>query len=59
MDKLKQYDDYTADKIATHFFAEQYHDPGIQKWGGFRTGQWMRSIKKEEKNQQKVLHNPD
>ncbi|WP_367342034.1 hypothetical protein [Limosilactobacillus sp.] len=57
MDQLKKYDDMTANKMASHFFSEQYHDPGIQKWGGFRTGQWMQSIKKEEKNLTKVLHN--
>lgn len=55
MEPLKLFDDQTAERTAAHFFSH-YHDPVIQKWGGFRTGQWMRSIKKE-KNRQKSLHN--
>lgn len=40
MNQLRHYDDEEAGRVARHFFENEYHDPGIQKWGGFRTGHW-------------------
>lgn len=51
MIKLRHYDDKRAGQVARIFFTNEYHDPGIQKWGGFRTGSWENNLTKNEGRQ--------
>lgn len=54
MIKVRQYDDQEANRLAKHFFTYEYHDPGIQKWGGFRTDHWGAILKQEQEQQKKL-----
>ncbi len=51
MIKLRHYDDEQAGRIARLFFTNEYHDPGIQKWGGFRTGVWEQNLVDHQSHQ--------
>lgn len=49
--ELRLYSDEEARRIARNFFENEYHDPGIQKWGGFRTGHWGANLQPSPDNQ--------
>ena len=49
--ELRLYSDEEAGRIARNFFENEYHDPGIQQWGGFRTGHWGATLKTQQGSQ--------